>query len=86
MKTWLAFLAFCGLEYKRTEASHDIYDLPNSSLPRPVTVRPSKDVQVPMLHMHTTLKTLGKQMKDFTAWQKLATDKGGKPKRTKPAA
>ena len=81
MPVWLAFLAFCGLEYKRTEASHDVYDLPDGSLPRPVIVRPGKDVQVPLLHMHTTLKTLGKQMKDFTAWHHQATGKGGKLKK-----
>ena len=84
MQVWLAFLAFCGLEYKRTEASHDIYDRPDNSLHRPIIVRPSKDVQVPLLHMHTTLKTLGKQLKDFTAWHNQATGKGGKLK--KPSA
>lgn len=80
MQVWLAFLAFCGLVYKRTESSHDIYDLAVGSLPRPVTVRPSKDSQVPLLHMQTSLKTLGKQMKDFTAWQKAHTGKGCKLK------
>ena len=43
MEVWLAFLAFCGLVYKRTEASHDLYDLAVGSLPRPIPVRPSKD-------------------------------------------
>ena len=30
--------------------------------------------------MQTSLKTLGKQMKDFTAWQKAHTKKSGKLK------
>ncbi len=80
MEVWLAYLIFCGLEYKRDEGSHHIYDLVEGSLPRPVTVRPTKDPQVPLLHMQTSLKTMGKQMKDFTAWHKKATKKGGKLK------
>lgn len=81
MATWLAFLAFCGLVYKRTKASHDIYDKPDNSLPRSIPVRPSKDDQVPMLHMQTTLQTLGLQMKDFTAWLETYNAKGKSKKK-----
>ena len=80
MAVWLAFLAWCGLKYQRTHGSHAIYDRPGRPLPRPVPVRPSKDNQVPLLHMQTTLRTLGLQMQDFTDWHTQAVGKGGKLK------
>ena len=83
MEVWLAFLAYCGLVYQRTHASHDMYDHPTKPLLRPVVVRPSKDHEVPLLHMQTSCQAMGLQLKEFTAWQKKHTGKGGKIK--KPA-
>lgn len=69
--------------YQRTHASHDVYDHPTQPLLRPVVVRPDKDSEVPLLHMQTSCHALGLQLKDFTAWHKKYTGKGGKLK--KPA-
>ena len=81
IEVWLAFLAYCGLVYQRTHASHDIYDHPTHPLPRPVVVRGSKDDEVPLLHMQTSCQAMGLQLKDFTAWQKKNIGKGGKPRK-----
>ncbi|UOR06227.1 hypothetical protein MUN82_03825 [Hymenobacter aerilatus] len=80
MWLWLEFLKAQGLVYIRTHASHDIYDRPDNSLLRNITVRPNKDDEVPMTHMKTSLQTLGLQMKDFTEWQK-QRGKGNKKKK-----
>lgn len=56
-----------GLEYKRTESSHDVWDYPNDSdkiLLRPVVIR-SKDKDIPPCHIHTNLFTMGVEYKTF---------------------
>lgn len=73
MALWLRFLREKGLTLTRTTSSHDVYDGPN--LTRAVTVRPSKDDPVPLLHMKTSLRNMGLQLKDFTTWQR---KQGGK--------
>ena len=58
------YLKSLGLELIRTKDSHEIYDYPDKHLLRPVTI----DVNypdVPQLHIHTNLKTLGINKKDF---------------------
>ena len=81
MEIWLAFLAAQGVFYVRTESSHDVFDNPVKHLRRCITVRSQKDSEVPLLHMGTSLKTLGMQMSDFTKWQKANIGKGGKLKK-----
>jgi predicted RNA binding protein YcfA (HicA-like mRNA interferase family) len=64
---FIAWLLSIGLLYERTKASHDIYNYPKDDarrLTRPVTVRGNyKDI--PILHIHTNLKTLGISKSDF---------------------
>ena len=60
LNKWKKWLKMRGLEYKRTEG-HEIWDYPEGSeksILRPVTFRPSKK-EVPGIHIHTNLKTLG---------------------------
>jgi predicted RNA binding protein YcfA (HicA-like mRNA interferase family) len=65
--TFEKFLQKEGLIRVRTKGSHDIYEYadPGKKLSRPITVKNNlKDV--PMLHIHTNLGTLGISKKDFT--------------------
>ena len=39
---WKKWLKSLGLEYKRTEGSHEVWDYPNDSLLRPVVFRGAK--------------------------------------------
>ena len=64
LKKFKKYLISKGLEHKRTESSHEIWDYKNGSLPRPVIVV-GKHNDVPYLHIKTTLKTLGISTKDF---------------------
>ena len=73
MALWLRFLRERGLTYQRTTGSHDIYDGPN--ITRAITVRPSKDDPVPLLHMQTSLSNMGLQMKDYAEWLKKQRNK-----------
>lgn len=66
LKKFIKFLKSIGLEYIRSNASHDLYDYtdPAKKLLRPVTVDKNyKDV--PLTHIHTNLKTLGISKKEF---------------------
>lgn len=58
---FIAWLESIGLVYERTKASHDHYNYPKGHpkrLTRTVTIRCNyKDI--PILHIHTNLKTLG---------------------------
>lgn len=58
---FIAWLESLGLRYERTKASHDHYNYPKGNpkrLTRTVTVR-TKYKEIPILHIHTNLKTLG---------------------------
>lgn len=60
LNKFVKYLRSLGLEHYRSNDSHDLYDYPSphKKLLRPVTVDTNyKDV--PMLHIHTNLKTLG---------------------------
>ena len=59
---WKKWLKYRGLVYKRTEASHEIWDYPDGNiLLRPVVFRGAKK-EVPI---HTNLVTLGIDYKTF---------------------
>jgi hypothetical protein len=59
------FLQSLGLEYKRTKGSHEIWDFKKEPfLDRPVIFR-GKEKQVPTMHIHTNLVTLGLTHKEF---------------------
>lgn len=63
-KLFRKFLADQGLKYVRTVGGHEIWDRTDGSLLRRVTIQTHcKDV--PMLHIYTTLKTLGVSKKEF---------------------
>lgn len=61
---WKKWLKFKGLVYKRTAASHEIWDYPDDSLLRPVVFRGAKN-EIPGHHIHTNLYTLGIDYKTF---------------------
>ena len=65
-KIFIAWLKSRGIVYKRTESSHDIYDLAEEGkcLPRPVTIR-TKFKDIPPLHIKTNLDTIGIDYKTF---------------------
>ena len=71
---FVQILKHLGLVYKRTEASHELWDLPDNSLDRPVTFRP-KDKTIPVLHLHTNIVTLGLTHKEFEALVKQLSNK-----------
>ncbi len=59
-KRFIAWLESIGLVYERTKASHDHYNYPKGHpkrLTRTITLR-SKYKEIPILHIHTNLKTL----------------------------
>lgn len=58
------FLKAEGLIIIRTESSHEIWDYPDRSLLRPITIDKNYS-DVPLLHIHTNLKTLGINKADF---------------------
>lgn len=62
LKKWKKFLKSLGLKHIRTESSHEIWD--KEGLLRPVTVDKNYP-DVPELHIHTSLKTLGITTKEF---------------------
>lgn len=60
-RKFIAWLESIGLEYERTKASHDRYNYLKGHpkrLIRTITIR-SKYKEIPILHIHTNLKTLG---------------------------
>lgn len=61
---WIKWLKKHGLVYKRTEASHEIWDYPDDSLLRPVVFR-GAEKEVPGCHIHTNLTTLNIDYKTF---------------------
>ncbi len=63
---WIRFLKSEGLEFIRSRGSHEIWDMPESRLPRPVVFR-TKDRDIPRLHVETCLKTLGRSKEYFLA-------------------
>ena len=62
---FIKWLKYRGLVYKRTKGSHDIWDYPDNSLSRPVTIRGAKK-EIPGCHIHTNLRTLGVSYETFT--------------------
>lgn len=68
-KIFIQFLKSRGIVYIRTHASHDIFDNPVSPLSRPVIIR-TKYKDMPLLHIHTTLETIGVSKKEFEEWLK----------------
>lgn len=64
-KLFKKYLKSIGLEYKRTKASHEIWDRKKPPLlDRPITFR-GEEKQVPTLHIHTNLITLNISHKEF---------------------
>ena len=64
---FLKWLESKGLVYIRTKASHDHYNYPERDprrLTRNVTVR-TKYKDIPMLHIHTNLQTIGISKRQF---------------------
>lgn len=64
LKKYRKFLKSIGLIHIRTESSHEIYDYPDRTLLRPITLDKNYP-DVPMLHIHTSLKALGIDKKVF---------------------
>lgn len=64
LKKYRKFLKAIGLTHIRTESSHEIWDNLDKPLLRPITVDKNYP-DVPLLHIHTSLKTLGMQKSDF---------------------
>ncbi|MDQ1164618.1 putative RNA binding protein YcfA (HicA-like mRNA interferase family) [Flavobacterium sp. SORGH_AS 622] len=64
-KHWVAFLKAHGCNYIRTKASHDQYRCPNCI--RTITHR-EKDKEIPALHLHTNLFTMGLSMDYMYNW------------------
>lgn len=58
------YLKYKGLILKRTEGGHEIWDLPDNSLMRPVTFQ-SHEKSIPILHIKTNLKTMNISTKQF---------------------
>ena len=67
IKTYKQFLKSQRLEFKRMGKCHELWDLPDESLSRPVTIR-CKGKEVPLLHIHTNCITMGLTLKDFKNW------------------
>jgi hypothetical protein len=63
-KDFILFLESKGLVYRGTKASHDKYDRIDKPLKRPVIIR-SNYKEIPLLHIHTNLKTLGVSKEEF---------------------
>jgi predicted RNA binding protein YcfA (HicA-like mRNA interferase family) len=68
-KIFIQFLKSRGIVYIRTHASHNIFDNPVSPLSRPVVIR-TKFKDMPLLHIHTALETIGVSKKEFEEWLK----------------
>jgi len=67
VKTFKQFLKSRGLIYIRSNSSHDLWNYPDESLSRPVTIqRPYKEI--PLTHIHTNLRTMKVSKEDFKKW------------------
>jgi predicted RNA binding protein YcfA (HicA-like mRNA interferase family) len=64
LKKFKKFLKHIGCVKVRTQSSHEVWDKFDGSLQRPIVVDNNyKDV--PMLHIHTCLRTLGISKEEF---------------------
>ena len=67
LSRFVAWLESLGLVYERTKSSHDHYNYPKGHpkrLTRTITVR-TKYKDIPVLHIHTNLRTLGISKAEF---------------------
>lgn len=64
LKKFRKYLKSLGLKHIRDNDSHELWDFPGKPLLRPVTVDMNIP-DVPITHIHTNLKTLGINMKQF---------------------
>ncbi len=64
LKKFRKYLKSLGLKHVGTSSSHEKWDYPDNPLPRPVTID-NNYPDVPMLHIHTNLKTLGISKQQF---------------------
>ncbi len=73
---FVEYLKSLGLVCIRNESSHFVFDYPSGrrQLDRPIIVR-VKEKDIPLLHIHTNLRTLGVSHKDFENWLKLPKKK-----------
>lgn len=73
---FIEYLKSLELVCIRNEASHYVFDYPpgKTQLDRPIIVRVNHK-EIPVLHIHTNLATLGKSHKDFEKWLKLPKKK-----------
>jgi len=73
---FIEYLKSLGLICIRNESSHYAFDYPpdKPQLDRPIIVRVNKK-EIPLLHIHTNLKTLGISHKEFESWLKLPKKK-----------
>lgn len=80
---WISFLTHLGLVRISQEASHTKWDYPPDSedgqLIRPIIVR-ENEKQVPIFHIHTSLKSIGLGKSAFENW--LKSQHKGKSKST----
>jgi hypothetical protein len=75
IKRFVRWLESKGLIHMRTDSSHDHYNYPERDprrLTRNIVIRSKKDKDIPILHIHTNLRTLGishtqfeKEIKEF---------------------
>lgn len=63
-KKFIKFLKHMGLKKIREVDSHELYDSPDRPLLRPITVDKNYP-DVPILYIHTNLKTLGISKEEF---------------------
>jgi hypothetical protein len=73
---FIKYLESLGLICIRHESSHYTFDYPpdKQQLDRPIIVRVNKK-EIPLLHIHINLKTLGVSHKEFEDWLKLPKKK-----------
>jgi len=73
---FIEYLQSLGLVCIRNESSHFVFDNPpdKPQLERPIIVR-TKHKEIPVLHIHTNLATLGVSHKEFEKWLKLPKKK-----------
>lgn len=64
VKLFREFLKHIGCEHVRTKGGHELWYKKDGSLLRPITIQTHvKDV--PVIHIHTNLKTLGMSHNEF---------------------
>lgn len=69
VKVFKKFLKSKGLKHVRNNRGHELWDYPNKSLRRPITIQ-GRYKDMPLTHIHTNLKTLKIDKKDFEKWLK----------------